>query len=282
MDTELLDKFHGLRDLDEETLRKIDACREILRELDRVVVAFSGGVDSTFLLALSAITLGTENVLAVTNVSAIHPRVDTIQARMLAEEIGVEMVEVMGHEMESHTFTANPPDRCYHCKLEIFGSLMRLAQMRGYKAVLSGANADDASDYRPGTKAEDELGIRRPLKEAGLTKHEIRAASRAMGLATADKPSMACLASRIPYGQAITPHKLARIEQAETLLREIGLKQYRLRDHEILARIEVQPDQFELVMANRQRVVEHLKKLGYKYVTLDLEGFRTGSLNELL
>lgn len=282
MTSALTDKFKALSSLGSQTLDKIRLCQEILTRHGRVVVAFSGGVDSTFLLALATETLGAANVLAVTNVSAIHSRADSAQARALAAEIGVEMLEVLGHELESHHFKANPPERCYHCKLEIFGSLKRLAEMRGYNAVLSGTNADDAGDFRPGAKAEDELGVVRPLRDAGMTKADIRAASRAMGLPTADKPSMACLASRIPYGQPITAEKLARIEQAEALLAELGIRQYRVRDHEILARIEVLPDDMAILLQNRQRIVDELKGLGYTYVTFDLQGFRSGSMNETL
>jgi uncharacterized protein len=282
MDNALADKYHALRNLEPPLLDKIAACQAILRAQARVVVAFSGGVDSTFLLAMAIETLGPKNVLAVTNTSAIHPRADTSQARTLAEELGVEMVEVMGQELENHNFRDNPPERCYHCKLEIFTSLKRLAELRGYNAVLSGTNADDSQDYRPGAKAEDELGTVRPLKDAGLTKMEIRAASRAMGLPTADMPSMACLASRIPYGQPITAQKLARIERAETLLTELGIRQHRVRDHEILARIEVLPIDMDLVLRHRQRIVDELKGFGYTYITIDLQGFRSGSMNETL
>jgi uncharacterized protein len=282
MDNALTDKFQAVRKLDPALLEKIEACQAILRVQGRVVVAFSGGVDSTFLLALAVETLGVKNVLAVTNTSAIHPRANTLQARALAEDLGVEMVEVMGQELENHIFRANSPERCYHCKLEIFTSLKRLAELRGYNAVLSGSNADDSADYRPGAKAEDELGVVRPLKDAGLTKLEIRAASRAMALPTADMPSMACLASRIPYGQPITAQKLARIERAEALLAELGVRQYRLRDHDILARIEVLPADMDIILHHRQRIVDELKALGYTYVTLDLQGFRSGSMNETL
>jgi len=271
-----------IKELPAELAGKVKACQDILVSLGRVVVAFSGGVDSSFLLAMAVGSLGRDNVLAVTNVSAIHPRIDSSEARAVAAELDAEMLEVTGRELEDHRFKSNPPDRCYYCKREIFGSLTKLAAIRGYKAVLSGANADDVGDYRPGARAEAELGIRRPLLEAGLTKAEIRQASRAMGLSTAGKPSMACLASRIPYDQPITAQKLARIEQAETLLRELGFGQYRLRDHETLARIEVPPDEFDRLLANRRRIVDALKQLGYTYITLDLQGFRSGAMNETL
>jgi len=261
---------------------KVERAREILAGLGRVVVAFSAGVDSTCLLALAVDALSAEHVLAAMNVSVLHPRADVLEARSLARAVGVELVEVHGREMEDHRFVANDSDRCYYCKSEVFASLRRLAELRGYPAVCSGANADDLADYRPGTRAEDELGIRRPLQEVGLTKREIRDVSRAMGLTTADKPSMACLVSRLPYGQPITPERLARVEQAETVLRDMGFEQYRVRDHDTIARIEVPPTDLPRALELRGRLVESLKQLGYRYVALDLQGFRSGSMNEVL
>jgi len=268
--------------LSNEVAAKVARVQEILRDLKRVMIAFSGGVDSTFLLALAVDTLSSEHVVAATNVSVIHPRADVMEARTLAQGLGVELVEVHGREMEDHRFIANDPNRCYYCKYEVFSSLVRLAQMRGFHAVCSGANADDQSDYRPGAKAEKELGISRPLLEAGMTKKDIRQASRAMGLTTADKPSMACLVSRIPYGQPITPERLARIEQAETLIRDMGFEQYRVRDHDTIARLEVPAEDLPRALELRKQIVESLQQLGYTYVTLDLQGFRTGSMNETL
>ncbi len=261
---------------------RIAACREIIRKLGSAVVGFSGGVDSTLLLRLAAEELGTDNVLAVTGVSPIHPEHERRTARRIAEKLGVELLEVETDEMSDRTFTSNPPDRCYHCKLAIFGQMKQIADERGLAVVVSGANADDTGDYRPGLRAEEELGIRRPLLEAGLGKEDIRAASRMLGLETADKPSSACLASRVPYGDEITPEKLARIEKAEAVLRDMGFQQCRLRDHGKIARIEVPPDQIDRAFELRGDIVAAVKLLGYSYVTLDLEGFRSGSLNETL
>jgi len=261
---------------------KMARVRAILGELQRVVVAFSAGVDSTFLLALAVDTLSARRVLAAMNVSILHPRTDVVEARTLARSLGVELVEVHGREMENRRFVANDAERCYYCKLEVFTSLCKLAEIRGFRAVCSGANADDLDDYRPGARAERELGVRQPLQEAGLTKRDIRDASRAMGLPTADKPSMACLVSRLEYGQPITPERLARVEQAETVLRDMGFEQYRVRDHDTIARIELPPADLPRALDRRDQLVASLKQLGYRYVTLDLQGFRTGSMNEVL
>ncbi len=268
--------------LEKDLEARLAACRETIRTLGSAVVGFSGGVDSSLLLSLAVETLGADNVLAVIGVSPIHPEHERLAARRIAEKLGVELLEVETDEMNDSTFTSNPPDRCYHCKLAIFGLMKRIADERGLAAVVSGANADDTGDYRPGLRAEEQLGIRRPLLEAGLGKEDIRAVSRKLGLETADKPSSACLASRVPYGEEITPGKLARIEKAEAVLRDMGFRQCRLRDHGQIARIEVPPEQTARAVELRNDIVAAVKLLGYSYVTLDLEGFRSGSLNETL
>jgi len=261
---------------------KLEKCREILRSLERVVVAFSAGVDSTFLLAMGIETLSARNCLAVMGVSPSLPQREREMGRELAAQLGAELVEVETCELADESYTANPKDRCFFCKSDLFTRLINVARERGYSAVVCGANADDTGDFRPGLGAGEKLGVRNPLLEAGLTKAEIRMASREMGLATWNKPAMACLASRVPYGEPVTAEKLHRIEQAEYVLKDHGLTQCRVRDHEKLARIEVPPEEFDKILRSRREVVESLKALGYAYVTLDLQGFRSGSMNEVI
>ena len=261
---------------------KLQACRETLRGLGRVVVAFSAGVDSTFLLALAVETLGSDNVLAAMGVSPSLAERERAAGGELAKGIGAELVEVPTGEMDDPDYAANPADRCFYCKSDLFTRLGELARQRGFDAVVSGANADDTGDFRPGIRAGRELGVRSPLLEAGLTKADIRAASKAMGLETWDKPAMACLASRVPYGQPITAERLSRIERAEYVLRDLGFSQCRLRDHGPVARIEVPQSEIARVVELRGGIVGPLRELGYSYVTLDLEGFRSGSMNEVL
>jgi len=280
MDSKALDEAIGK--LDKDTQRKIRACQEALRQAGRMLVAFSGGVDSTFLLALASATLGGQNVLAVLGVAPIFPVWERDEARELAGKLGVRLLELQTCQLDDPTFLANPKDRCYHCKLSTFGRLVELARQRGFDAVASGTNADDTGDYRPGLKAEEELGILRPLLDAGLRKKEIRAASAALGLATWAKPTYACLATRIPYGQPITAARLLRIEQAELALRELGFAGSRVRDHDDVARLEVPAELIERAAGMREQIVQRLKKLGFSYVALDLEGYRTGSMNEVI
>jgi uncharacterized protein len=266
----------------DELGKKIADAREILTGLGRVVVAFSGGVDSTLLLALAAETVGAGNVLAAVGISPSLPTGEREEARRLADIVGVEMVEFETNEFDDPNFTRNPADRCYHCKTALYAEIWEIARERGFESVASGANADDPGDFRPGLDAGHEMGIRNPLMEARLTKADIRTVSRIMGLVTWDKPAMACLASRIPYDSPITPERLSRVGRAEEALRALGFGQCRVRDYETLARIEVPADCLARAVAAREAVVSALKALGYIYITIDLAGLRSGSMNEVL
>jgi pyridinium-3,5-biscarboxylic acid mononucleotide sulfurtransferase len=254
----------------------------VFHRLGRVAVAFSGGVDSSLVLRVAVDCLGASNVLAVTVASPVHPGWEREEAEAMAQALAVEHLIVESDELENEAFVINPADRCYICKFGRFSELTRLARERGFTHVLDGGNADDVTDYRPGQRAADELGVLSPLKDAGFTKADIRSLSRLLGLPTWDRPSRACLASRFPYGERITREALWQVDQAETLLLELGIRQMRVRHHGNLARIELLPEDFGLVMSQRARLVARFKELGFNYVTLDLAGFRSGSMNEVL
>lgn len=262
--------------------KKVAEARRILARLGRAVVAFSGGVDSTLLLTLSAEVLGSGNVLAAVGISPSLPDGERDEARRLAETAGVELVEFESQEFDDPNFTRNPVDRCYHCKRSLYDRIWKIARERGFESVISGANADDPGDFRPGLDAGKQMGVVNPLMDAGLTKRDIRALSRTMGLVTWDKPAMACLASRIPYNSPITPERLLRVGRAEQALRGLDFRECRVRDYETLARIEVPGDLLDRAVRERQSIVSALRALGYVYVTLDLAGLRSGSMNEVL
>lgn len=263
---------------------KRKALHYLIRNMHSILVAFSGGVDSTFLLKDAADVLGKKKVLAVTARSETYPEREYNEACSLAQNIGVRHITVETSELENPGFTGNPPDRCYYCKKELFTQLSRIAEQENIAVIADGANADDADDFRPGAKAARELGVRSPLNEAGLTKEEIRILSRQLGLPTWDKPPFACLSSRFPYGDPITAEGLTMIEQAETYISELGFRQVRVRHHGLLARIEVEPEDIEKICSSemRTRITDEFRRIGYQYVTVDMQGYRIGSMNEVL
>jgi uncharacterized protein len=259
---------------------KLGRLHAIVRGMDRVVVAFSGGTDSSLVAAVAARWLG-ERALAVTAVSPSLPPGELEEARRTASAVGIRHAVVRTREVERPGYRANGLDRCYHCKTELYDVLARVAEEAAGATVVSGANADDLGDVRPGLRAAAEHGVRHPLVEAGFTKADVRAAARELGVPTWDKPSSACLSSRIAFGVTITVEMLSKVGRAERLLRDLGFRQCRVRVHGDVARIEVEPTEVARLAepAIRQRVSDELRRLGYRYVTLDLEGFRSGSMN---
>jgi len=259
---------------------KLARLKALFAGWDGVLVAFSAGVDSTFVLAVAKEVLGARAV-ALTAHSPSVPRSEREAATALARQLGVRHLEVESHEAEDPRYLANPVDRCYFCKSELYRICEEVSRVEGLPVVVDGYNADDRRDFRPGHRAAEERGVRSPLAEVGLTKEEIRALSECYGLSTWDKPQMACLASRIPHGTPITPERLARIEAAEAGVRKAGLRQFRVRDHGPVGRVEVAGEEMDRAYALRQEILAAVKEAGFEVAALDLEPFRSGRLAEL-
>jgi uncharacterized protein len=260
---------------------KLERLEEYLTNLEKLAVAFSGGVDSTFLLKVAHMILG-DNVVAITVNGAIHPGWEIESSKEIASRIGVRQILLDMDIFKNENIVTNPPDRCYHCKMAIFSMIKKTAKGYGIKNVADGSNIDDAGDYRPGMRALKELGILSPLRDAGLGKEEIRILSKELGLPTWDKPALSCLATRIPYNTRITEETLSMIEAGEDFLRGLGFSQIRLRHLGNLAKIEVPPEDMMRLLEVREMVVKKLREIGYTYITMDMEGYNMGSMNRTI
>jgi uncharacterized protein len=260
---------------------KENALRQIIRDMQRVLVAYSGGIDSTLLAVVAHQELG-PNAVAVTAVSPSLPGADLDEAKAIAQQFGCVHVLIESHELENPDYQANTPLRCYFCKHEVYGELQEYARQFDFQFIIDGTNLDDLGDIRPGRKAAAEYGVRSPLIEAQFTKQDVRDLARVIGIPNWDKPSAACLSSRIPHGTGVTIQLLSQVEHAELVLHGLGIRQARVRHHGEIARLEVSPDEFEVVLYQREMIVEQLRAIGFTFIALDLVGYRTGSLNELL
>lgn len=261
--------------------QKVKALNELLGRYKSAAIAFSGGVDSTLLARVAKDVYG-DNLLLVTATSSTYPFYELDEAKSLASLMGIRHRIIVSEELDIPGYSDNPPDRCYYCKAELFGKIKYIAEREGYEAVFDGSNAEDLKDFRPGMKAKKEKGVISPLAETGFTKSEIRELSAKYNLPTSGKQSYACLASRFPYGEKITKDKLDRLALAEYELRKIGFTQFRIRSHENMARLEFIPSEMEKGWQNRNVVNEICKNAGFNYVTIDLSGYRTGAMNEVL
>jgi len=266
------------------TQKKYDTLKTLLGEYEKVAVAFSGGVDSSFLLKACVDVLGKDNVLACIGISPSLAQHQLTQGRNVAKLIGIELVELPLDEMDDPNYLANKADRCFHCKTHQFRTIAKYAKKHGFEHTLCGSNFDDKDDYRPGNIAVKAIDIGTPLLDAELTKSDIRTLSKELGLPTADVPASPCLASRVAYGETISAEKLGQVERAEAVLRSLGFVEFRVRHHGSIARIEVPAPDIEKITSEpiRRKIVEQLKDLGFQYISLDLQGFRSGSLNETL
>ncbi len=266
-----------------ETQKKYYTLIEEIETYGQAAIAFSGGVDSTFLAKVAHDILG-KNAIAITVDSEAYPPSSIVSCRSLAEMIGIRLVEIKTSVFTIPGFVENSPDRCYHCKKALFTMMLEKAKKHDITVLVDGSNSDDSADYRPGIRALKELDVKSPLKNNGFTKEDIRAVSKELGLTTWNMQSYACLASRMPYGTSISPELLEKTWRAEELLENLGFARFRVRHHGETARLELDSDGMEIILEHgtRQRVIDHLKALGYTYVTLDLEGYRSGSMNEIL